>query len=248
MSSSVDSIDQREGALNPRQPQSANKYRGRRRLPKLPSARYARVVATAMAGAAIVTLGAGAVIPDPPAPNVANQAMSVEDFLFAADLANRTDDRSGPAVAVDQGAPDVWLLPLKSSYVITTLYAMRWGAYHSGVDLATGFGTPIYATHAGVVRVAAYDSGGYGNLVIVDVGNDTLVYYGHASSLAVKQGQTVKAGQLLSYVGSTGNSTGNHLHYEVRINNKPVDPIAFMRARGVDIEKHLQAATGDIVQ
>jgi murein DD-endopeptidase MepM/ murein hydrolase activator NlpD len=200
-----------------------------------------------MAGAAIVTIAAGAVIPDPPAPDLTTQAMSVQDPLYAADRANRTDDRAGPAIAVDQGAPDVWLLPLKTSYVITTLYALRWGSYHSGVDLATGYGTPIYSTHAGIVRVARW-YGGYGYCVIVDVGDGILVYYGHASRLAVTEGQTVKAGQLLSYVGSTGDSTGNHLHYEVRINNSPVDPIAFMKARGVDIEKHLQAATGDIVQ
>lgn len=229
--------------------QPAGRYRGRRRLPKLPSARYAAVVTTAMVGAGIVALGAGAVITE--APGSANgsdttQAMSVEDRLSAVDKANRSEDRGGQAVTVDQGAPDVWLLPLRAEYKITTFYEMRWGSFHTGVDLAAPYGTPYYAAHAGTVLIARW-YGGYGNGIVVDVGGGVQTIYGHSSSLAVTEGERVVAGQLLGYVGSTGYSTGNHLHYEIRINNEAVDPMNFMLTRGVDIPRRLEAATGGIV-
>jgi murein DD-endopeptidase MepM/ murein hydrolase activator NlpD len=227
--------------------QPVGRYRGRRRLPKLPSARYAGVVTTAMVGAGIVALAAGAVIPESGVgtSDPATQAMSVNDRLNALDKANRSEDRSG-AASVEAGAPDVWLLPLRTSYTITTLYEMRWGTFHTGVDLAAPYGTPYYAAHAGTVVVARY-YGGYGNCVIVDVGDGVQVYYGHASGLAVAEGQRVEAGTLLGYVGSTGYSTGNHLHYEIRENGAALDPMNFMLARGVDIPRRLEAASGDNV-
>lgn len=228
--------------------QPVGRYRGRRRLPKLPSARYAGVVTTAMVGAGIVALAAGAVIPESTgvgSDDPTTQAMSVNDRLNAVDKANRSEDRGG-AASVEAGAPDVWLLPLRTPYTITTLYEMRWGSFHTGVDLAAPYGTPFYAAHSGTVIVSRY-YGGYGNCVIVDIGNGIHVYYGHASGLAVTEGQHVDAGTLLGYVGSTGYSTGNHLHYEVRENGAATDPMTFMRAHGVDIPKRLEAASGDVV-
>jgi murein DD-endopeptidase MepM/ murein hydrolase activator NlpD len=230
--------------------QPDGRYRGRRRLPKLPSARYAAVVSFAMVGAAVIAFGAGAFVPEssPSGADGGTQAMSIEDRLSAVDKANRSDARNGGGIAtVDQGAPDVWLLPLKVDYRITTLYEMRWGAFHSGMDLAAPYGTPIYAAHAGTVLVSSY-YGGYGNCVIMDVGNGVTVYYGHQSALTVVEGQQIKAGQLLGYVGSTGQSTGNHLHFELRLNGEAVDPKNFMLARGVDLERRLEAATGGNVK
>ncbi len=234
----------------PKQP--VGRYRGRRRLPKLPSARYAAVVITAVIGAAVVALAAGAVVPDSAAngfggsgdPSI--QGMSVEDRLSAVDKANRSGARPGPAAPIDQGAPDLWLLPLHCSYEITTFYAMRWGEFHYGVDLACPYGTPYYAAHAGTVTVARW-YGGLGNGIVIDNGNGIETIYGHASKLLVSEGQHVEAGQLLGLVGSTGFSTGNHLHYEIHVNGLPTDPIPFMMARGCDIPRHLEAASGGMV-
>jgi hypothetical protein len=230
----------------PRQQEPVGKYRGRRRLPKLPSARYFRVVVTAIVGAAIVAVGAGAVLPDSAGSKYGNSSVrgiSVEDRLSAIDKANRSDARPGPASSLDQSAPDLWLLPLHCNYEITTLYAMRWGEFHYGVDLACPLGTPYYAAHAGTVLIAEW-YGGYGNGIVLDNGNGIETIYGHASALRVTAGQHVEAGQLLGLVGSTGFSTGNHLHYEVHVNGQPTNPIPFMLARGVDITRHLEAASG----
>jgi murein DD-endopeptidase MepM/ murein hydrolase activator NlpD len=98
---------------------------------------------------------------------------------------------------------------------------------HNGLDIAAAPGTPVYATADGVVSFAGYDSG-YGKLVSVDHGYGVVTRYGHNSKIFVKVGQRVKRGDLLSAVGSTGQSTGPHVHYEVRINNVPVDPVNYI--------------------
>jgi murein DD-endopeptidase MepM/ murein hydrolase activator NlpD len=231
----------------PKQRQPEN-YRGRRRLPKLPSRRYAAVVATAFFGALLVALAAGAVMPasgEPgnPYENPNVLAMSAQDRLNAMDQASRSDDR-GPALSNSQAAPIVWVLPVECSYEITTLYEMRWGVFHWGVDLACPYGTPIHAAADGIVIRSGFDTGGYGNVIMIDHGGGIETIYGHASSLKAKEGQHVKAGDVVSYIGSTGYSTGNHCHYEIHINGKPTDPIPFMMARGVDIKKHLEAVNG----
>jgi murein DD-endopeptidase MepM/ murein hydrolase activator NlpD len=229
-----------------------SRYRGRRRLPQLPRSRYAAVITTAVVGAGVVALGAGAALPDAKAPgglaygDPASHTLSVEDRFGALDKATRSENRSGAAVSVDQGAPDVWLLPLRVPYEITTRYEMRWGEFHYGVDMAAPYGTPYYATHAGTVVMARWD-GGFGYCVQIDNGNGVLTIYGHSSRLLVTEGQHVEAGQLLALVGSTGYSTGDHLHYEVHINGVPTNPFIFMLARGVDIDAHAEAATGGTV-
>jgi murein DD-endopeptidase MepM/ murein hydrolase activator NlpD len=233
-----------------RAPQNGRTYRGRRRLPKLPSKRYAAVVTTAFVGAGVVALTAGAVVPNSGLHKVSDEAtaqsMSVEDRLNAVDKANRSENRAGPAVNVDQSAPDVWLLPLSYKYQITTLFEMRWGTMHFGVDLAAPEGTPYYATHAGTVILARVN-GGYGNCVEIDNGNGIITIYGHAVELVVHEGQKVKAGDQLGFVGTTGYSTGPHLHYEIKVNEGEVDPIRFMLQHGVDIPHYLETARGDIV-
>ncbi|MDF2635373.1 MAG: Peptidase [Pelosinus sp.] len=98
---------------------------------------------------------------------------------------------------------------------------------HQGIDIANSMGTPIVATADGVV-VQSELSGGYGNMVKIDHGNGIATIYGHNSRLIVNVGQSVKKGQVISYLGSTGISTGPHVHYEVRVNGTAVDPISFM--------------------
>ncbi|MFC7481377.1 M23 family metallopeptidase [Luedemannella flava] len=147
---------------------------------------------------------------------------------------------------MEQAAPDVWYLPLRRQYEITTLFEMRWGEMHTGLDLAVPYGTPVYAVHAGTVTLARYN-GGCGNAVEIDHGNGILTKYCHASKLLVKEGQHVDAGTPITQAGNTGFSFGDHLHFEVHINGKPVDPMRWMRERGVDIANRLEAANGAII-
>lgn len=107
---------------------------------------------------------------------------------------------------------------------------------HDGVDLAPGCSTPIYAAHSGTVSYAGY-YGGYGNYVRISHGGGVSTAYGHIvnGGIRVANGQSVVAGQLIALVGSTGNSTGCHLHFETRINGNSTDPVPFMAARGVGL-------------
>ena len=103
-------------------------------------------------------------------------------------------------------------------------------AMHPGIDLAGPLGTPIYATADGTVDRAEWNSGGYGNLVEIDHGHGIQTRYGHLTRYIVSSGEHVKRGQLIAYMGSTGRSTGSHLHYEVRLEGRPVNPIPFMQS------------------
>ena len=94
---------------------------------------------------------------------------------------------------------------------------------HNGLDIAAPYGTKIKAAASGVVTFSGYN-GSYGNLVIIDCGNDVEIYYGHCSELLVSVGDKIEAGDIIAKVGSTGNSTGNHLHFEIKINGTSVDP------------------------
>lgn len=102
-------------------------------------------------------------------------------------------------------------------------------ARHNGVDIPAPRGTPIYATADGIVG-RAQRLGGYGNYVEIEHGNAIETRYGHMSSYVVMPGQMVRQGDIIGYVGSTGRSTGNHLHYEVRIDGAPVNPMPFVRS------------------
>ncbi len=99
--------------------------------------------------------------------------------------------------------------------------------YHPGIDIANNVGTPIVATADGIVTQSEW-VGGYGQLIKIDHGNGITTVYGHNSQLVVHSGQKVKKGQLISYLGSTGYSTGPHLHYEVQVNGTPVNPTSFL--------------------
>jgi murein DD-endopeptidase MepM/ murein hydrolase activator NlpD len=106
-------------------------------------------------------------------------------------------------------------------------FGMRWGRMHEGIDIAAGIGTPIWAAAAGTVIHAGW-LGGYGNLVVLDHGNGLATAYAHASTILVAVGQQVSQGETISLVGSTGNSSGPHLHFEVRVNGSAVDPLLYL--------------------
>ena len=110
---------------------------------------------------------------------------------------------------------------------VTSPFGWRWGRMHEGIDIGAGYGSPIYAAASGTVIYCGWESG-YGNLVVIDHGGSLATAYGHQSSIAVSCGQPVSQGQVIGYVGSTGHSTGPHLHIEVRINGTPVDPLGYL--------------------
>ena len=109
------------------------------------------------------------------------------------------------------------------SGTITSRYGGRWGSVHTGLDIATSSGTSIKAAAGGTVSYAGW-KGSYGNLVVISHGNGIQTYYAHCSSLLVSAGQSVSQGQVIARVGSTGNSTGPHLHFEIRKNGTTLNP------------------------
>lgn len=118
-------------------------------------------------------------------------------------------------------------VPIASYTYISSYYGMRKGYMHTGVDFAAPANTYIYAWKEGIVTSATW-SGGYGNFIIITHNDGTVSRYAHCNSFAVSAGQCVSKGQLIGYVGSTGNSTGNHLHFEIKINNNFVNPLNYL--------------------
>lgn len=139
-----------------------------------------------------------------------------------------------PAIAAPSSSPavtGVMIWPLEG--IITSRFGYRQlrvsgSNFHSGLDIDGNTGDPVHAAREGVVTFSGWH-GGYGKLVIVSNG-DTDYYYGHASELIVEEGAMVNVGDLLALVGSTGNSTGPHLHFEVRVNNEAVDPLPLLES------------------
>jgi murein DD-endopeptidase MepM/ murein hydrolase activator NlpD len=110
---------------------------------------------------------------------------------------------------------------------VTSPFGFRWGRMHEGIDIGASYGSAIHAAASGTVIYCGWESG-YGNLTVIDHGGNLATAYGHQSSIAVTCGQQVSQGQVIGYVGSTGHSTGPHLHFEVRINGAPVDPMGYL--------------------
>lgn len=111
------------------------------------------------------------------------------------------------------------------SGTVTSRFGSRWGRSHKGTDIGAPKGTPIKAAASGTVTVAQYGySGGYGNYVIISHGNGVQTLYGHCNSLNVSVGEQVSQGQVIAFVGNTGNSFGNHLHLEIRVNGVAQNP------------------------
>ena len=110
---------------------------------------------------------------------------------------------------------------------LTSPFGPRWGRLHAGIDIAAPGGTPIRAADTGQVALAG-PQGGYGNYTCVRHTTQLTTCYAHQSQILVRVGQVVTQGQVIGQVGSTGNSTGNHLHFETRINGQPVDPLRFL--------------------
>ena len=171
------------------------------------------------------------------------EELNASSAQVSAMLKERQAARAAAAAAAaqssgGQGASDNWVqgtgqLGWPVSGEITSPYGYRvhpiWGTtiYHSGIDIGVDEGTPVHAADGGVVVWSGW-MGGYGYAVVIDHGNGLSTLYGHNSELSVDEGQSVAKGQVISYAGSTGNSTGPHVHFEVRANGDPVDPMGYL--------------------
>ncbi|MEU6078721.1 peptidoglycan DD-metalloendopeptidase family protein [Micromonospora sp. NPDC047074] len=129
-----------------------------------------------------------------------------------------------------------WVIPMRGA-AITSCYGPRWGTQHAGIDFALPAGTPVRAAFGGTVTKAGDVGDGYGISVFIDHGNGYLTHYAHLSTAKVSVGQKVTTGQTIGLEGSTGDSTGPHLHFEVHQGQmwNQIDPAPFLRARGIDV-------------
>jgi murein DD-endopeptidase MepM/ murein hydrolase activator NlpD len=131
--------------------------------------------------------------------------------------------RSGGSTSAPSAGGLIW----PASGPVTSPFGWRWGRMHEGIDIGAPMGASIHAAASGTVIYCGWESG-YGNLTVIDHGGNLATAYGHQSSISVACGQHVDQGQTIGAVGSTGHSTGPHLHFEVRINGSPVDPLGYL--------------------
>lgn len=163
---------------------------------------------------------------------------SVEQYTFLKQNAALITDSSGgmrliPAMSFAESSytPSIW--PVLGH--VTDAFGARLdpfsgeGAFHTGVDVASDYGAPVHATADGIVSLAD-NHAGYGRLVVVDHGFGITTWYAHLSAFSAIAGARVKRGEVIGYTGISGRSTGPHVHYEVRMNNAPVNPWRYMRS------------------
>jgi len=152
-------------------------------------------------------------------------------FIAEANALAAADARVRGQLAATQGAGDT--TPSSSGLIwpvsgpVTSPFGYRWGRLHAGIDIAAPSGTPIHAAAGGSVVLAGW-TGGYGNYTCIDHGGGLATCYAHQSAYAVSAGAQVGQGQVIGFVGNTGHSFGAHLHFEVRINGNPVDPLGYL--------------------
>jgi murein DD-endopeptidase MepM/ murein hydrolase activator NlpD len=153
------------------------------------------------------------------------------ELIAEANALAAEDARIRGQLAAAQGATDT--TPSASGLIwpvngpVTSPFGYRWGRLHAGIDIGVPDGTPIHAAAAGTVVLAGW-VGGYGNYTCLDHGGGLATCYAHQSAFAVSTGAQVAQGQVIGYVGCTGHCFGPHLHFEVRINGTPVDPLGYL--------------------
>jgi murein DD-endopeptidase MepM/ murein hydrolase activator NlpD len=150
-------------------------------------------------------------------------ALAQASSALAAKIQASSGAYSPPGDTTPSAAGLIW--PVNGPVV--SGFGMRWGRMHEGIDIAVPYGTPIHAAASGRVVYSGWMSG-YGNLVAIDHGRGLSTAYAHQSSIAASVGQTVSQGQVIGYVGCTGHCFGPHLHFEVRVNGTPVDPLGYL--------------------
>jgi murein DD-endopeptidase MepM/ murein hydrolase activator NlpD len=148
--------------------------------------------------------------------------LAAQESALVAYIRRREAEDAGVTGGISQ-AGLIW--PVRGR--ITSGFGMRWGRLHAGIDIAAGRGTAIRAARAGTVIASGYQ-GGYGNVVIISHGGGFSTLYAHQSRRSVGDGARVSQGEVVGYVGSTGHSTGPHLHFEVRVGGSPVNPRRYL--------------------
>lgn len=178
-----------------------------------------------------------------------DQLSSLRTTALSGQLSRASELGINPVTSGDNwtsllNAPSLWPVmgPITSSFGERLDPFTGEGEFHTGIDIGAGFGASIRATADGVVLKAGFENG-YGREVLLDHGNGIQTLYGHLSGFTVTEGERVKRGQVIGYVGSSGRSTGPNLHYEVRIRNTPVNPHKYMR----ETMNQFAAASGDTI-
>lgn len=153
-------------------------------------------------------------------------ASVTEDDRRAQSILQKLDEMNMYRIAADK-LP--FAMPLHNAFRYSSPFGYRWGRLHAGVDMAVSMHTPVYAPADGVVTFAGVQRG-YGNVVKIRHEFGVSTVYGHLSKIRVNKGQNISQGDRIADSGNTGRSTGPHLHYEIRVGGKPVDPMTFIKA------------------
>jgi murein DD-endopeptidase MepM/ murein hydrolase activator NlpD len=151
------------------------------------------------------------------------EALAAQSAALAATIRDAQEGAGSTGTGQPSAAGLIW----PCDGVVVSGFGMRWGRMHEGIDIGCAYGAPNRAAAGGTVIYSGW-LGGYGNLIVIDHGNGLSTAYAHASSLLVGVGQSVSQGETVSLVGSTGNSSGPHLHFEVRVNGQAVDPLLYL--------------------
>lgn len=216
--------------------------------------RYNAVVGSAVAGASIVALAASTGLPSDE--ERAPQSQAVADIAALAAEASApqaesegaaqdaalpagTDEAAAPVEAersspVAPQAPQIKWTPMLDEVTVTSLFGQRWGRSHNGIDLGAATGDPVYAAYPGTIKHAGWESG-FGNLVIIDHGDGVETYYAHNSEIKVREGDRVDAGDRIALAGNTGFSFGSHVHFEVHVDGRPVEPLDYLAGVGLEL-------------
>jgi len=162
---------------------------------------------------------------------LAGQEKALQDLIRSRSAPAGAPAPGGGAVSpggvVASGSPSSAGLIWPIDGPVTSEFGQRWGRLHAGLDIAVPTGTPIGAARSGSVVFSGVN-GGYGNFVVIDHGGGLSTAYAHQSRIAASEGQSVAQGEVIGYVGSTGNSTGAHLHFEVRVDGVAQNPRSFL--------------------
>ncbi|MGH8890079.1 MAG: M23 family metallopeptidase [Acidothermaceae bacterium] len=187
-----------------------------------------------------LTGGVSAPVPTdaPPVPTLQEQAAQLVARQLAAAAAEKAAAKAAKQAAAAKAEAarlaniHRWVRPNYGS--LSSPFGGRWGRIHEGIDLAGGYGSAILAATSGTVLYAGPESG-YGEVLKIQDWDGTQTWYGHMSKFLVKAGDQVSPGEQVALVGARGDATGPHLHFEVRVNGTPIDPIPFLAARGIHI-------------